>query len=101
MDYFLWLLIFILILQLGPGQYKIAEKFLHGTNPPKYSFPKTRVSVKVQLSPGPGQYDVPGSLGKQPLSTKERARDAPFPQAARPSLIAPGRICSPQTSVLS
>lgn len=75
----------------GPGQYKVANKFLHGTDNPKYSFPKARLpSDKAQLSPGPGQYDVPGSLGKQPLSTKEKARETAFPIAARPSLVAPG-----------
>ena len=56
-----------------------------------YSFPKARLpSDKAVLAPGPGQYDVPGSLGKQPLSTKERAREPGFPLADRPTLIAPG-----------
>lgn len=56
-----------------------------------YSFPKARhITDKALLAPGPGQYDVPGSLGKQPLSTKERAREPGFPLADRPTLIAPG-----------
>jgi hypothetical protein len=76
---------------LGPGQYKIANKFVNGTNSPMYSFPKSRLpSDKALLAPGPGQYDVPGSLGKQPLSTKEKAREPGFPLADRPTLIAPG-----------
>lgn len=76
---------------IGPGQYKIANKFVHGVNSPMYSFPKARHTTdKALLAPGPGQYDVPGSLGKQPLSTKERAREPGFPLADRPTLIAPG-----------
>lgn len=75
----------------GPGQYKLGEKFLHGTENPKYSFPKARLpSDKALPSPGPGQYDTPGSLGKQSLSTKESTREPLFPVANRPSLIAPG-----------
>lgn len=75
----------------GPGSYKLQDKFLTGRTAEKYSFPKERPPMeKSQLAPGPGQYELPASMGKQTLSTKERARDAPFSLAARPSLIAPG-----------
>lgn len=75
----------------GPGQYKVANKFLSGRDEPKYSFPKSRQPAdKALLAPGPGQYELPASMGRQPLSTKHRAQEAPFPHASRPSLIAPG-----------
>ena len=75
----------------GPGSYKLEAKFLAGHNSAKYSFPKERAPMeKSQLAPGPGQYELPPSMGSQPLSTKERSRESPFPLAARPSLIAPG-----------
>lgn len=75
----------------GPGSYKLEQKFLVGKNTAKYSFPKERAPMeKSQLAPGPGQYELPPSMGKQPLSTKERSRESPFPLSARPSLIAPG-----------
>ena len=76
----------------GPGSYKLDKKFPSGRNTEKYSFPKQRPPMeKSQLAPGPGQYDTPASMGKQPLSTKERARETAFPLAPRPSLIAPGK----------
>lgn len=75
----------------GPGSYKLENKFIGGTISPKYSFPKQRAPMeKSQLAPGPGQYETPASMGKQPSSTKARAQESPFPLAERPSLIAPG-----------
>ena len=75
----------------GPGQYKIADKFLNSHDSAKYSFPKGRMPAdKALLAPGPGQYSMPASVGKQPLSTKRKSLEVSFPQAARPSLIQPG-----------
>lgn len=77
----------------GPGQYKLADKFLNSHEAAKYSFPKGRQPTdKTLLAPGPGQYQVPASLGKQPLSTKKKSLEVSFSQAARPSLVAPGML---------
>lgn len=75
----------------GPGQYDYNGRFLSGHNPEKYSFPKARQpQSKAQLAPGPGAYAVTGSMGKQVLSNKHRSMEPAFPQAARPTLVAPG-----------
>jgi hypothetical protein len=75
----------------GPGQYDLNGKFINGANSEKYSFPKTKqLPDKSALAPGPGTYKTPGSMGKQPLSTKKRAVEPGFPLAPRPSLVQVG-----------
>lgn len=75
----------------GPGQYNLNDKFLYGSNPEKYSFPKNPPpSIKAQLAPGPGAYQPVSGLGKQVLSTKQGCELTVFPYAARGSLVLEG-----------
>lgn len=75
----------------GPSSYDLNGRFISGSKAPEYSFPKgTHPHDKSNLSPAPGSYEVVGAFGKQPLSTKRRSNELPFPKCPRPSLVQPG-----------
>lgn len=75
----------------GPSSYDLNGRFVSGDKAPEYSFPKGKhAHDKSNLAPAPGSYEVVGAFGKQPLSTKQRANESPFPKAPRPSLVQVG-----------
>lgn len=94
----------------GPSSYDLNGRFIGGSKAPEYSFPKgNHPHDKSNLSPAPGSYEVIGAFGKQPLSTKHKSNESPFPKAPRPGLVqvggadvgpgaygAPRAACEPQ-----
>jgi hypothetical protein len=90
----------------GPSSYDLDGKFIGGGLAPQYSFPKGDVPHdKSNLAPAPGSYEVIGAFGNQPLSTKRRANENPFPKASRPSLgqvggseVGPGEYAPPRAA---
>ena len=74
--------------QPGPGWYTPKQVNPKDDNAPKYSFPKGHfIKDKARLSPGPGAYVIPSSVGKQVLSTKSNNNGMGFGQGERPPLL--------------
>jgi|TARA_B100001996_G_scaffold80109_1_gene59050 hypothetical protein len=72
----------------GPGWYSPKQVNPKDDNAPKYSFPKGHfIKDKARLSPGPGAYVIPSSVGKQVLSTKFNNNGMGFGQGERPPLL--------------
>uniref|UniRef100_A0A7S2HT28 Uncharacterized protein n=1 Tax=Octactis speculum TaxID=3111310 RepID=A0A7S2HT28_9STRA len=72
----------------GPGHYVSKKVNPKEVDAPVYSFPKTPAPRdRGVITPGPGQYKGPRSVGKQVLSTKRNQLGAEFGNSNRPTLM--------------
>lgn len=75
-------------LEPGPGHYRPRQVNPRERNAPQYSFPKqVPPRDKKKMAPGPGEYQMPASVGKQVLSTTRNNMAPSFGSGNRPPLL--------------
>jgi len=72
----------------GPGHYRPRVVNPNERNAPEFSFPKqVPPRDKKKMAPGPGEYEMPSSVGPQVLSTKRNNLKPSFGSGSRPPLL--------------